>query len=94
VASDRIALLSRRADEHGLAFRQQLVGEVVELLVEHQRDDAESRHGRCERYFDVHFDDGRARPGDLVRVRVDRVTPRRTYGTVLAGCVAAAEGAA
>src|SRR5207248_1893286 len=36
------------------------------------------RHGRCERYFDVHFESESACAGDLVKLRVDRVTPQRT----------------
>lgn len=39
------------------------------------------RHGRSSRYFAVHFEDAEARPGDLVHVRIDRVTPRRTHGS-------------
>ncbi|MGH7177964.1 MAG: MiaB/RimO family radical SAM methylthiotransferase, partial [Tepidisphaeraceae bacterium] len=39
-------------------------------------------HGRCERYFDVHFETDRVRPGDLVRARIDRVMPTRSHGTL------------
>ena len=88
VVNQRIELLRRRSDAHGLAFRQQFVGQTVELLVEHSHAGAESPHGRCERYFDVHFDDPAASPGDFVQVRVDRVTPRRTYGTLIGTCPA------
>jgi MiaB/RimO family radical SAM methylthiotransferase len=89
-ANERLSRLRDRAEHHGLAFRRQFVGEVVEVLVE--RDDRRvaanhihpaHRHGRCERYFDVHFDAPDARPGDFARVRVDRVTPGRTHGTCL-----------
>jgi len=87
VVNDRVALLQRRADEHGFAFRRRFVGEVVEVLVERDdgpRDDSNRiSHGRCERYFDVHFDAPAVRPGDFVRVRVDAATPRRTHGTCL-----------
>lgn len=78
VAKGRIELLRRRADEHSLSFRRRFVGEVVELLVE---EGDGGRHGRCERYFDVHFDDPATGPGDFLRVRIDEVTTRRTYGT-------------
>jgi threonylcarbamoyladenosine tRNA methylthiotransferase MtaB len=44
---------------------------------------ASIRHGRCERYFDVHFEDRAARAGDLVRLRIDRVTQARTIGTTI-----------
>ena len=87
VVNERIDELRRRAATHGLAFRRQFVGGVVELLVENdgaRRDDpGHLPHGRCERYFDVHFDAPGARPGDFARVRVDAVTPARTHGTLL-----------
>jgi MiaB/RimO family radical SAM methylthiotransferase len=84
VANRRLGLLSQRAEAHSLSFRQRFVGGVVEVLVERaERPDAPDRHGRCERYFDVHFDAPDARPGAFARVRVDRVTPGRTHGTLL-----------
>ena len=87
VVNERVVLLQRRADEHGFAFRRRFVGEVVEVLVERddgRRDDSNRiSHGRCERYFDVHFEAPAVRPGDFVRVRVNDVTPRRTHGTCL-----------
>jgi MiaB/RimO family radical SAM methylthiotransferase len=42
------------------------------------------KYGRCQRYFDVHFDDPCAQPGDLIEVRVDRVTTSRTIGSRIA----------
>ncbi len=39
--------------------------------------------GRADRYFEVHFEADDVRPGDLVPVRIDRVTPTRTHGTRL-----------
>jgi threonylcarbamoyladenosine tRNA methylthiotransferase MtaB len=41
------------------------------------------RTGRCERYFAVHFEAPHASPGDLVRVRISRVTATRTFGEVV-----------
>jgi MiaB/RimO family radical SAM methylthiotransferase len=85
VVNERIRVLGRRADAHSYAFRRRFVGEVVEVLVE--RDDgrepgySNERHGRCERYFEVHFDASDLRPGDSARVRVDAITPRRTHGS-------------
>jgi tRNA A37 methylthiotransferase MiaB len=89
VVNERIDRLRDQAAAHSLAFRQSFVGQEVELLVERDDDAATTadpalrdvRHGRCERWFDVHFECGRAVPGDLVRVRVDRVTASRTHGT-------------
>ena len=41
-------------------------------------------HGRTDRYFPVVFESDTVQPGDLVEVRIDRVTPTRVHG-VLAG---------
>jgi tRNA A37 methylthiotransferase MiaB len=90
VVNERIAHLRARAKAHSFAFRRQFVGETVELLVEHDGDPkgeagcatAGVRHGRCERYFAVHFEAPHARPGDFVRVRVDDVSPERTWGSL------------
>lgn len=41
------------------------------------------RQGRADRYFEIHFEAEDVRPGDLVRVRIDRVTPTRTHGELL-----------
>ena len=82
IADERIDLLTRRANEFSLEFRKSFVGQTVRLLVERQREEINSpmRHGRCERYFDVHFESEAAGTGDLVEVRIDRVTPTRTFG--------------
>lgn len=40
-------------------------------------------HGRADRYFDIHFESGVHAPGDLVSVRIDRVTPTRTHGALI-----------
>lgn len=98
VANDRIKLLTTRAAQNACVFAQQFIGETVKVLVERitgvppvsstteRGRDARStgiRHGRSERYFDVHFEaDEDVRTGDLVRVRIDRVTPSRVHGTL------------
>jgi threonylcarbamoyladenosine tRNA methylthiotransferase MtaB len=78
----RLDVLQRRASEFSLAFRSAFVGQSVQLLVERDQPDASLRHGRCERYFDVHFEGGTCQVGDLVEVSIDRVTPARTFGTL------------
>jgi threonylcarbamoyladenosine tRNA methylthiotransferase MtaB len=92
IANERLARLGRRSEELSLSFRRQFIGEIVEVLVERDGPCATAgvgdtscgqRHGRCERYFDVHFHSPDARPGDFAQVRVDRVTPGRTHGTCL-----------
>ena len=90
VVNERINLLRGRAEEHGFEYRRQFVGQTVKLLAEHasaeERDVpamAGFQHGRCERYFAVHFETGRSRVGELLEVRIDRVTPHRTLGTIV-----------
>lgn len=92
VSRQRIEHLRQRAAEHSFAFRRQFIGETAELLVElekHDESDGASpgapaadalHHGRSERYFPVHFEDRSVCPGDFVRVRIERVTPGRTFG--------------
>lgn len=82
VVNERIDVLKERARRWGFEFRKQFEGEPVELLVERGRDET-TRHGRCERYFDVYFESDSVKTGQLVGVRVDRVTPARTWGTVV-----------
>ncbi len=40
-------------------------------------------HGRADRYFQVHFEAADLHPGELVPVRIDRVTATRTHATAL-----------
>jgi len=87
VANRRIDQLNQIASQNSLAFRQQFLGQTVELLVERPgaRDLAhpEIQHGRCERYFSVCFEHGASLVGRSARVRIDRVTPARTHGTLI-----------
>jgi threonylcarbamoyladenosine tRNA methylthiotransferase MtaB len=86
VVNQRIEILHARATEYSLIFRQQFLGQTVELLVE--RDDAQAsanlQHGRCERYFSVYFESAESLTGRPAKVRIDRVTPHRTFGTLVA----------
>jgi tRNA A37 methylthiotransferase MiaB len=73
-----------------LEFRRPFIGQTVDVLVERpsgEERDLEAlsgyQHGRCERYFAVHFQGSGLAPGALARVRVERVTPTRTFGTVV-----------
>ena len=83
IATTRIRELERRAAQHSLAYRQQFVGETVELIVERQATPSPTQHGRCDRYFDVHFEHPEPLRGRIVCARIDRVTPTRTHGTVV-----------
>ncbi len=84
IARQRIEQLRARALEHSFNYRRQFIGQTVELLVE--RSDAAGSElnlyrGRCERYFDVHFSAPAVRWGDVMPVRIDRITRTRTFGT-------------
>jgi threonylcarbamoyladenosine tRNA methylthiotransferase MtaB len=77
VTNERIDRLREAGQRHGYAYRRQFVGETMSILVEQG-----GGHGRCERYFDIHLDHP-AEPGAMLQVRIDRVTPTRTHGTVM-----------
>jgi threonylcarbamoyladenosine tRNA methylthiotransferase MtaB len=83
VVNERINLLAARGLAHSLEFRNQFIGQTVEVLVERPRDFDTLRHGRSERYFDVHFEDSQANAGDAVRLCIDRVSPQRTFGSLV-----------
>lgn len=79
---DQLRALSAKFAEE---FADSFVGQTVQVLVEHSPSGSSVRHGRCERYFDVHFEaDSTIAAGDLLTVKVDRVTPTRVHGTVVA----------
>jgi threonylcarbamoyladenosine tRNA methylthiotransferase MtaB len=83
IVDQRIDLLRLRANAFSLDFRSTFVHQTVQVLVEreHRTADTDLNHGRCERYFDIHFESEIASPGDLIGVRIDRVTPTRTFAT-------------
>jgi tRNA A37 methylthiotransferase MiaB len=91
VVNEKIELLNERARNHGFVFRQSFIGQTVEVLVEreHEHFDNGIRHGRCERYFDVHFSTlvpslaKSVQTGDAIKLRITRVTPQRTWGEVV-----------
>jgi threonylcarbamoyladenosine tRNA methylthiotransferase MtaB len=105
VVNDRIDQLRHRAQEFSFKYRDQFLGQTVEVVTERDRDcgagfpactsdvqagrpalqigSATLRTGRCERYFAVHFEAPDLSPGDLVPVRISRVTPTRTFGEVV-----------
>ena len=83
IVIERINRLGEMATQHSLAFRKSFMGETVNLLVERRGEDGPMQHGRCERYFSVYFDSEHDLTGEAVDVRIDRVTPTRTFGTLL-----------
>jgi len=130
--TDRMHELAQLSLSQSLTYREQFVGQTVEILVEHpgtqnaecsngesitnaQRVNDEAvepsssfviqpsdltrhsgfdirdfpttlRHGRCERYFPIHFEappDSPDLTGQLVRLKITRVTPHRALGQPL-----------
>jgi len=83
ISRERLAILSESAELHGYAFRQQFLGQTVEVLVEQPRLNGPPNHGRCERYFEVHFDPADIRPGQAAKVNIENVTTGRTRGRIV-----------
>jgi threonylcarbamoyladenosine tRNA methylthiotransferase MtaB len=83
IINDRIDHLAACGLAHNFKFRQQFQSDRVQLLVEKQPHFDTLHHGRCERYFDVHFESVDAAAGECVTVQIDRVTPHRTFGHVV-----------
>ncbi len=86
IVAERIAALTDRAAVLSAEFRRGFVGETVGVIVERSapRSAGEPwQHGRSERYFDVKFAAGGVLPGQILRVRVDQIVARDTYGTVV-----------
>jgi threonylcarbamoyladenosine tRNA methylthiotransferase MtaB len=88
VVNQRIRILQDRAQAYSLEFRKSFLDQIVTVLVERDQNRSEFRpgfrHGRTERYFEVHFETSRpVQTGALVPIRVESITPGRTYGRVL-----------
>lgn len=93
VVDERLTRLAVLKSELSLAFRRQFLGQTERVIVESgpPRLDAvvigsnDLRRGRADRHFEVCFASADARPSDVCLVRVDRVSPGRTHGTLLDG---------
>lgn len=83
ITHQRLATLTGRAQTHSHTYRRQFLGQTVELLVEQPRHPGPPNHGRCERYFEVHFDYPNTRPGDAVKVKIEEVTMQTTTGSIM-----------
>ena len=90
VVRPRMRRLGEVERECSLSFRRRFLTEVEQVIVEGpgQLDAPTSvgqhvHHGRADRYFEIHFEAHDVGTGDLVPVRIDRVTPTRTLGTCL-----------
>jgi threonylcarbamoyladenosine tRNA methylthiotransferase MtaB len=90
IVNQRIDQLRDIAAGQSLDFRRQFLGQTVELLVERPAPSSaaggkgpELQHGRCPRYFTVHFAHSESLVGRSVNVRIDRVSEDRTTGIVV-----------
>jgi threonylcarbamoyladenosine tRNA methylthiotransferase MtaB len=96
IVRQRMARLAEIERECALAYRSQFIGDTERVIVEgddgsidmeNTFDDESTpdiRSGRSDRYFDIHFEtDGTIAAGDVVHVRIDRVTPTRTHGVLI-----------
>jgi threonylcarbamoyladenosine tRNA methylthiotransferase MtaB len=89
---ERMECLQQVELETALRFREQFVGSVERVLVERSRSDVRKvgqlcLHGRTDRYFPVYFEvdaGSQLRSSDIVYVRIDRVSPERVHGTLVA----------
>jgi len=89
----RLRTLAAVEADESLQFRRKFMGRTERVIVEASCPGDEDpcrplHHGRSDRYFRVHFEDDPhdaigVAEGDMVSVRIDRVTPGRTVGTVL-----------
>ena len=96
VVRERMTRLADLERELSLTFRRRFVGETERVIVEgpdkklgtmsgpHDPPVDTSRiyHGRSDRYFEIFFEAEAVLTGDLVSVRIDRVTPTRTHATL------------
>jgi threonylcarbamoyladenosine tRNA methylthiotransferase MtaB len=81
VVTERAKAVRRAAALKDFAFRRRFVGRELEAVVISERDrSAEVLTGN---FFRVHVPGGRARAGELVRVAIRGVLPRRTEGEII-----------
>ncbi len=89
LASQRMQTLTQRAVDCSLAFRRQFLDSTAEILVERLPAAAAHapgpfiQHGRCERYFPIHFESPTILTGQSLKLRITSVTPTRTHGAPL-----------
>ncbi len=96
VTQSRIAQLAACGLAHSFNFRKQFLNQSVEVLVEHPHQLTPSpgtpgegtgegllHHGRCERYFDVSFNDPLAHVGDAINLRITHVDKSSSWGEVI-----------
>jgi threonylcarbamoyladenosine tRNA methylthiotransferase MtaB len=81
----RMRRMAAADEECSLAYRASLVGRRERVIVEEVALAGEGTYvcsGRADRYFKIWFESSRLlKRGDVVKVRVDRVTPTRTHAS-------------
>lgn len=82
VVAARSQTLRNLSEAQSLAFRKQFIGETVDVIVEAGESGA-LHHGRCERYFAVHFPAASARTGESLPVKIEQVLADRTFGQLM-----------
>jgi len=73
------------ARETALAYKRRFAGETVEVMVESTAEDSGAAVGYTERYMQVEFPAASVQKGDIVRVKVQRVTAPKAYGVRVDG---------
>ncbi len=71
-------------------YTRQFEGETLRVIVENAKSPEGKSNsnetpiavGRCDRYFEVNFEAQESKPGDVVQVRIDRVSERRVHGSI------------
>ncbi len=99
---ERLRRLARVEAELSLAFRRQFIGCIERVIVESVASDPRVGRpvasdlcvGRADRYFEIHFEADDVSPGDLVHVRIDRVTSNGCHGRLVRPCCTAPDALA
>jgi threonylcarbamoyladenosine tRNA methylthiotransferase MtaB len=89
---ERMNALSTLEQQLAQEYTRQFVGETLRVIVESAKGldgnptskETQIATGRCDRYFEIHFEAGKSKPGDVVQVQIDRVSERRVHGTTVA----------
>jgi len=89
VSSERLQRLQAELFEQQKAFNATQVGAVLPVLVTGEGRKAGQKHGRSPYLQAVHFDDTRARDGDIVPVRIAAATQNALAGARAEGAVLA-----
>ncbi len=87
---ERMNALAELEQELAQEYTSQFIGETLRVIVENTKgasDNGKSREaqiatGRGDRYFEIQFEAGKGKPGDVINVQIDRVSERRVLGSL------------